>query len=91
MDLNILGTKYTLTVKKYDEDPYFKENSIEGYCDDVLKEITVCKMSTYPGFKKETAEYCKMVEKQIMRHEIIHAFLGESRLKQCSSIQVHRL
>ena len=80
MDLNILGTKYTLTVKKYDEDPYFKENSIDGYCDDVLKEIAVCKMSTYPGFKKETAEYCKMVEKQIMRHIdiILRFFLSKN-------------
>ena len=85
MDLNILGTKYTLTVKKYDEDPFFKDNSCDGYCDDVLKEIAVCKMSTYPGFEKETAEYCERSEKQIMRHEIIHAFLGESGLKQCSS------
>ena len=71
MELNILGTKYTLTVKDYDEDPYFKENSIDGYCDDVLKEIAVCKMSTYPCFEKEDVECLEITENRIARHEII--------------------
>lgn len=85
MELNILGTTYTLTVKSYDEDPYFKDNFCDGYCDDVTKEIAICNLYTHPEFKKETAEYCDKAKKQIIRHEIIHAFLNESGLKQCSS------
>ena len=85
MELNILGTIYTLTVKSYDEDPYFKDNFVEGYCNGVMKEITICKLSTYPGFEKQSTECCEIAEKQTMRHEIIHAFLDESGLKQCSS------
>ena len=84
MKLNVRGTEYTLTVKSYDEDPYFKETSCDGYCDGVTKEISICKLSTYPGYEKESDEYCAIVEKSTKRHEIIHAFLNESGLQSSS-------
>ena len=39
MVVNILGTEYTVTVKKYDEDEVFARLSIDGYCDSWTKQI----------------------------------------------------
>lgn len=33
MKINVLGTGYTVTVKKYGEDEAFERRSIDGYCD----------------------------------------------------------
>ena len=39
MKVNILGTEYTVLVKKYDEEEAFERRSIDGYCDGYTKEI----------------------------------------------------
>lgn len=80
MKVNILGTEYTITRKKYEDDPVFKDRSIDGYCDGYLKEIVICDLSTYPGWKNEPESCVKTAEKQTVRHEIVHAFLDESGL-----------
>lgn len=80
MKLNILGTEYTITVKKYDEDEAFERRSIDGYCDDWTKQIVVCDMSTYRGWEHEPPKTIAAAQKETMRHEIVHAFLSESGL-----------
>lgn len=86
MEINILGTTYQISQRTYDEEQIFKERSIDGYCDDISKLVCVCKMSTHPNFRNEPESYCKKVEKQVLRHEIIHAFLSESGLQESSGI-----
>lgn len=86
MTVNILGTEYRISVVKYDDDRYMKDNSFSGYCSNVLKEIVVADASTLPGCKDETKEWCRIVQRQTLRHEIVHAFLNESGL-EASSLQ----
>lgn len=86
MTVSILGTEYTLCVKKYDEDPYFKKNGCDGYCDGVLHEIVVCDLTTYPSYEDETPEYCALDQKSVVRHEIVHAFFNESGLKDSANV-----
>lgn len=84
MIVSVLGTDYEIIRKKYDEDPEFKERSINGYCDGLLHQIVVCDMQTYPGMENEPAEVCQLSESATLRHEIVHAFFNESGLKDCA-------
>lgn len=84
MKVNVLGTTYSVSVVKYDDDQYMKEHSFDGYCDSVLKRIVICDMSTFPNCKDETKEWCETAQKQTLRHEIVHAFFNESGLMDCS-------
>lgn len=81
MKINILGTEYTVIVKKYDEDEVFERQSIDGYCDGHTKEIVVCDMHTYKGWEHESEATISAVQKEILRHEIVHAFFNESGLQ----------
>jgi hypothetical protein len=80
MKVNVLGTEYEIQRKDYAEDPDFKKRESVGYCDSLLKIIVVCNMLTYPGYEDEPAEAITLAEKEILRHEIIHAFFRESGL-----------
>lgn len=86
MKLNILGTEYAVTIKKYDEDDYFKQADCNGYCSQSLKEIVICDMAAYPGWEYEPQPVLDIQKKATLRHEIVHAFFNESGLS-CSSSQ----
>lgn len=80
MKATILGTEYTIEKHKYDED--HELGDLGGYCEYINPLIVVGDLTTYKpleGAKKETLE---MMEKETLRHEIIHAFLNESGLGQ---------
>lgn len=83
--LNILGTEYTISVKKYDEDEVFERRSIDGYCDSWTKQIVLCDLSTYKGWEHELLGTIKEAQKETIRHEIFHAFLSESGLGDSSN------
>ena len=82
--VNILGTEYTILIRKYDEDARFKDRSIDGYCDGLLKQLVLCDMRTWPEWEKESEEYVDASMKQTLRHEIVHAFFDESGLADSS-------
>ena len=82
MTINILGTEYAVVKKTYDAEPYFKDQSVDGYCDSLEKEIVYCDMTTYPGWEKEPKERALICEKETIRHEIVHAFFNESGLQE---------
>lgn len=84
MTINILGTEYTITVKKYEEDEAFERRSIDGYCDSWTKQIVVCDMTTHKQWQYEPQEMAVSAKKETLRHEIIHAFLNESGLADSS-------
>jgi len=88
MKINILGTEYGFCVKPYDSEPYFKENSVSGYCDGVLKQIVLCEPATLPDMENETPEFCAAYQREVMRHEIVHAYFNESGLAD-SSLQIN--
>lgn len=78
--VNILGAEYAVIVKKYDEDEVFGRRSIDGYCDSWTKQIVVCDMSIHKGWEHDPPETIAAAQKEILRHEIVHAFLSESGL-----------
>ena len=82
MKVNILGTEYTVTVKKYEEDESFKSRSVCGYHDGYAKRIVVCDIGTYPGWEHEAPETAQEAQKETLRHEIVHAFFYQSGLDQ---------
>lgn len=85
MKVNILGTEYTITVKKYDEDEEFERLSVDGYCESLSKRIVVCDMHTFKGWETAAQDTIEAAQKETLRHEIVHAFLYESGLADCSN------
>ena len=72
---NILGSEWTVKFGTVEEYPNLED--MDGYTDSSTREIIVDDMKSQqdmPGSKKNMEEY----KKQVVRHEIIHAFLCES-------------
>lgn len=79
MHVNILGTSYEIKrVDKVDDESL---ENCDGYCDSSVKKIVV------ENFKheKNSLEDLESYAKQVIRHELIHAFLNESGLQTCSN------
>ncbi len=81
MYVDILGAEYEIIYKEYSDEPYFEDKSCDGFCDSIDRKIVICILKTHPNYGGEKEEYCKKVEKYILMHEIIHAFLNESGLQ----------
>lgn len=84
MTVNILGTDYTVEYRKYEEDPCFVKSDLSGYCAYRQRLIVVGLMRTFPSFAEEPCETILAIEREILRHEIVHAFLYESGLDSSS-------
>lgn len=85
MIINILGTDYTVEYRNYEEDPCFRTQDLSGYCAGRQHTIVVGLMRTFPSFEKESCEAISVIEHEILRHEIVHAFLYESGLDASSA------
>ena len=69
--VNILGTEYHIYYKTLSEDRMLLDR--DGYCDYTSKKIVVSDENTdFENFSEK--------QKEILRHEIIHAFMFESGL-----------
>ena len=78
MQVNVLGTKYT--IKESNELKDFNLRDGDGYCDSSTKTIVIAAFQDEPGSLGDLNGY----KKQVIRHELIHAFLFESGLDGCS-------
>jgi hypothetical protein len=78
--INILGTDYNIEIHKMSEDEALKKNSWAGYCSRDLKLIVVADFDEKEFFNFESDKEKDITLKDILRHEIIHAFLNESGL-----------
>ena len=78
MTVNVLGVKYTIKESNEDTDPILKDN--DGYCDHSTKTIVIKTFKLSPNSMKDLESY----RKQVIRHELVHAFLFESGLDACS-------
>ena len=76
--VNILGTEYTIEVSKEKDSPKLK--MCDGYVDWTIKKIVVGEFESDINSLENLGEYTK----KVMRHEIVHAFLIESGLWECS-------
>lgn len=84
MTVSVLGTEYTI---KLDVDPA-ADNGLTnryGYCARISKQIVLADLKKVDGWKNETRKTIAAQNKISLRHEIIHAFLNESRLQESSS------
>lgn len=73
--INILGSEWTIEKRKREDDPNL--GAYDGYADTSIRKIIVEDMVKEQGGKADLSEYTK----QVLRHEIIHAFLFESGLE----------
>ncbi len=77
--INVLGTEYTIAESTAEQDENLA--NMDGYCDTSVKLCVVDEMKNRkPGQKIDLNVYKKAVK----RHEIIHAFLYESGMDNCS-------
>lgn len=75
----ILGTQYNIKLIPEADDPILK--IFEGYTDQTAKKIVVKLIEKKSDSVQNLADYVK----NIMRHELIHAFLFESGLGSCAN------
>ena len=73
MKIDVLGTEYTIEFRERNTDKLLL-NGVDGYCDHSGKLIVI--NTTQDGDLLNFKAY----KKQVLRHEIIHAFLNESGL-----------
>lgn len=76
--VNVLGVEYAIIEASKNDNESLAEN--DGLCDTSTKMCYVEEMKYEPGMKKNLKDY----KKQVIRHELIHAFLYESGLDVCS-------
>ena len=80
--VNILGSEWS--VKFGNEEAYPNLTNVDGYTDLSIREIVVDDMKASQGQIGVKADL-KSYQKQVVRHEIIHAFLLESGLDSNST------
>lgn len=76
MKINILGSEWTIIERSEAEDK--RLDGCDGYCDWTTREIVVER--EMQGNLGDMEAYIRKVK----RHEIVHAFLEESGLAECS-------
>ena len=77
--VNILGTQYNIKLISEADDPMLK--TLVGYTDQTAHKIVVRLIEKQGNTVQNVADYAK----NIMRHELIHAFLFESGLGHCAN------
>ena len=77
--IDILGEEWSIEFRGESEDPCLKES--DGYTDSSVRLIVVDGMSHIEADSKKNLYAYKQ---QVLRHEILHAFLCESGLSTCS-------
>ena len=77
----ILGTEYRIEIHKWSEDKELSQNSWAGYCCSNFPLIVIADLDDEEHFWFSNEEEKDAYFKGCLRHEIIHAFLNESGLK----------
>lgn len=73
--IDILGTEYQIITQTDEENPKLK--GADGLCEYYSKKIVLCDIQPM----KDSFENLDAYKRKVLRHEIIHAFLGESGLR----------
>ena len=76
--IDILGTEYQIITQTDRENPKLKE--ADGLCEYYSKKIVLRDIQPM----EDTVENLDAYKRKVLRHEIIHAFLGESGLRSNS-------
>lgn len=83
--LDVLGTMYVVYESKMSTDDYMKENGLAGYCDSLERKIVIADTTEKEVFELESDEAKKRYRQELLRHEIIHAFLSEAGLRDSAN------
>ncbi len=86
--VNILGNRYTIEVKKI-EDDYKLSTGPNGYCDSYGKKIVIADLSDashYPCASRDKKLRDERY-KHTLRHEIVHGFFYESGLGSAAKME----
>lgn len=86
MIISILGSDWTILYVDYETDHYLKKHGLEGYTNHVLRQIVIAYSETIPDRGELKEEEHKLIEKETLRHEIVHAFFYESGLADSALI-----
>ena len=86
MKIDVLGTSYTIRRVNTGEDSPLDRNHYAGYCDPVLKEIVILNLQSTDAYKDDQPARIAAQEKETIRHELVHAFLDESGLRDSSLV-----
>ena len=86
MKVNILGTKYKIETHKISEDETLRNNRWSGYCGEESKLIVIADMSDRESFTDMDEKEQEAYRRNILRREIVHAFLNESGLSDNASV-----
>lgn len=78
MKANVLGTEYEIIISNERDDP--KLEGADGYCDETVHLIVVDELKPDQFTKHDLKNH----QNKVIRHELIHAFLFESGLCECS-------
>lgn len=81
-EINILGSAWTIKEINPLKDPVLK-NSADGYCDTSTRTIVVSNMEDCQNDPSKIEDPDRY-QKQVIRHELIHAFLFECGLSSNS-------
>ncbi len=81
MQIDVLGTQYTIIRVNHGQDEYMEKMHFGGYCDGNTKKIVVLNLKTVPEWTEEPDAVITLKERETIRHELIHAFLNESGLQ----------
>jgi hypothetical protein len=79
--ISILGTEYEIIKSSEIENPKLKD--CNGLCEQYSKRIILWDMKTAEN-EVMLVENVQELKNEVLRHEIIHAFLGESGLRNNS-------
>lgn len=83
--VNILGTEYKI-YRNVEEEKEPRLKTSYGFCDCCTKEIFLSKEALTET--EDSMKNLKEYENKVLRHEIIHAFLCESGLRENSNRQI---
>lgn len=83
--VNILGKDYKLEIHQYKEDRRLHENKWSAYCCSDIPLIVLADFDDFDNFSFLGEEEKDAYAKECLRHEIVHAFLNESGLKDCTN------
>jgi flagellar basal body rod protein FlgF len=78
--ISVLGTPYTVRFANKEEEPGLKIS--DGYYDYTSKQIVIDEMTS--DKEENSLDNLKYHQRKVIRHELIHAFITESGLRECS-------
>ena len=79
--ISVLGTDYTIRFVESGQNEYMDRMNYGGLCDGDSHEIFILLLKTCKECGKDPDETIEAKQREIIRHELVHAFLNESGLR----------